>query len=211
MLNVHCFVFNDFQVNTYVLETGGEECLIIDCGCQYPHEWDTLRNFLMKKNLKPNDSIHTHFHVDHMIGYHYLFEEYGIGYRVHPTSRLFIDLAAEFASVFGIRLGKVYEPSSFLNEGDIIRLGDVSLEVIYTPGHADGSVCFYCQEENVIFTGDVLFRDSIGRTDLPTGNFDKLKDSIVRKLFVLPPDTVVYPGHGPSTTLGYEMANNPFI
>ena len=211
MLNINRFVFNDFQTNTYILDTGGSECLVIDCACQYDHEWDTLKKFLNEKGLRPMDSIHTHFHVDHMIGYHYLFEEYGIGYKVHPASRLFIDLAAEFASVFGIRLGKVYEPTAFLEEGDIIRLNDVAFKVIYTPGHADGSVCFYCQEENVIFTGDVLFRDSIGRSDLPTGNYDKLKDSILRKLFVLPPDTVVYPGHGPSTTLGYEMQNNPFV
>ncbi|MDK2910746.1 MAG: hydroxyacylglutathione hydrolase [Bacteroidales bacterium] len=211
MLNVHCFVFNDFQVNTYVLETGGEECLIIDCGCQYPNEWATLKKFLVDKALKPIDSVHTHFHIDHMQGYPFLYEEYGIGYKVHPSSKLFIDLASEFASVFGIKLGKIYPPTGFLEEGDILRLGEISLEVIYTPGHADGSVCFYSKEEGILFTGDVLFRDSIGRTDLPTGNFDKLKDSIVRKLFVLPPDTLVYPGHGPSTTLGYEMANNPFI
>lgn len=211
MLNVHRFVFNDFQVNTYVLDAGGDECLIIDCGCQYPNEWATLQKFLVDRALKPRESVHTHFHIDHMIGYRYLFREYGIGYRVHPDSRLFIDLAAEFASVFGIQLGKVYQPSGFLLEGDLLRLADVEFEVIYTPGHADGSVCLYSRKEGVIFTGDVLFRDSIGRSDLPTGNFDKLKDSIVRKLFLLPPDTIVYPGHGPSTTIGYEIANNPFI
>lgn len=211
MLNITRFVFNDFQVNTYVLDAGGEDCLIVDCGCQYPREWEELRNFLNEKKLRPIESLHTHFHVDHMIGYRFLKDEYNIGYRVHPASRLFIDLAAEFASVFNIHLDKVYEPSGFLSEGEIIQLGDVGLQVIYTPGHADGSVCLYAPTEGVIFTGDVLFRDSIGRSDLPTGNYDQLKENILKKLFVLPPDTVVYPGHGPTTTIGYEMQNNPFI
>lgn len=211
MLNITKFVFNDFQVNTYVLDNGGEECLIIDCGCQTLKEWEELRNFLQTQKLQPLESLHTHFHVDHMLGYRFLREEYNIGYRVHPASRLFIELAAEFASVFGIHLDKVHQPTGFLSEGEIIHLGDVDLQVIYTPGHADGSVCFYAPKAGVIFTGDVLFRDSIGRSDLPTGDYDKLKQSIKNKLFNLPPDTIVYPGHGPTTTIGYEMQNNPFL
>ncbi len=211
MLNINRFVFNDFQTNTYVLDAGGKECIIIDCACQYPQEWEELKAFLYDRALRPIESLHTHFHVDHMIGYRYLFEEYGIGYRVHAASRLFIDLAAEFASVFGITLGKVHEPAGYLEDGEIIKLGNESLRVMYTPGHADGSVCFYSEPHGVIFTGDILFRESVGRTDLPTGNFDKLKDSILKKIFVLPGETLIYPGHGPHTTIGYEVRNNPFI
>lgn len=211
MIKIDRFVFNGFQANTYILSNGPGDCIVVDCACQSPKEWETLQDFFTRNNLRPTESLHTHFHVDHMIGYPYLREHYGLEYKVHPASRLFIDLAPEFASVFGIRLGEVFQPGSFLADGDIIRLGDATIKVLYTPGHADGSVCFYAEADGFIISGDVLFRDSIGRTDLPTGNYDRLKDSITRILFTLPGETVVYPGHGPATTIEHEKNHNPFL
>lgn len=211
MISVERFVFNDFQTNTYILNAGGADCIVVDCACQHPQEWMQLQSFLDQRKWKPNLAVHTHCHVDHMIGHHYLVDHYNLGYKVHSASGLFLSMAREFASVFGITLAKVYEPEGFLEDGDILHLGLHTLRVLYTPGHADGSVCFYCEEEGFLIAGDVLFRDSIGRTDLPTGNYDRLKDSITRVLFTLPSETIVYPGHGPSTTIGYEKSNNPFL
>lgn len=211
MITVKTFVFNDFQTNTYVVSNSQQQCVIIDCACQNVKEWQQLKDWLNKNQLKPVHVLLTHCHVDHVLGCHYLLNEYGIGYKTHPASKLFIDLASEFSSVLKLPLEKIFPPEAYINEGDSIQIPGLMLKVIYTPGHADGSVCFYSEQEGIIFSGDVLFKDSIGRSDLPTGNFEKLKTSILEKLFVLPDDTVVYPGHGPTTTIGYERRNNPFI
>jgi glyoxylase-like metal-dependent hydrolase (beta-lactamase superfamily II) len=124
---------------------------------------------------------------------------------------MFWETASEFGSVFGIKVENMITPVNFIEEGDILHYGNSSLEVLYTPGHADGSVCLVNHTDRYVIAGDVLFRDSIGRTDLPTGNFDILYKSITTKLFTLPDDYVVYPGHGPETTIGYEKQNNPFL
>jgi glyoxylase-like metal-dependent hydrolase (beta-lactamase superfamily II) len=124
---------------------------------------------------------------------------------------MFWETAAEFGAVFGIKIENLIIPKDFIEEGDIITYGKSSVEVLNTPGHADGSICLVNHAERYVVSGDVLFRDSIGRTDLPTGNFDTLYNSITTKLFSLPDDYTVYPGHGPETTIGYEKLNNPFL
>ena len=211
MITVKSFVFNDFQTNTYILSNEQHQCMIIDCACQNATEWQQLKGWLNENQLTPLHALLTKCHVDHVLGCHYLLDEYGIGYQTHPASKIFIELASEFSSVLGLKLEKFPPPQSYIYEGDCIQMEGLTLKVIYTPGHADGSVCYHSENEKIMFSGDVLFKDSIGRSDLPTGNYEKLRKSIIEKLFVLPDDTVVYPGHGPFTTIGHERKNNPFV
>jgi len=155
--------------------------------------------------------INTHAHIDHILGNTFVCEKYNLKPEAHIAGLKFYEIAPASGSVFGISVGKVIMPVDFLKEGDIVKIGNFSLKVLYTPGHADGSICLVNEEGSFVITGDVLFRESIGRTDLPTGNLDKLLESIRLKLFTLPDQYIVYPGHGPTTTIGFEKRNNPFI
>jgi hydroxyacylglutathione hydrolase len=195
------FVFNSFGVNTYVLIDGTGKCLIIDPACQSRQEESALANFITSNSLQPVGMINTHFHVDHIIGNTFVCNLFNLKPQCHKNCKIFWETAAEFGSVFGIKVENLIIPYNFIEEGDVIGFGNSSVQVLYTPGHADGSVCLVNQAE----------RDSIGRTDLPTGNFDVLYESITTKLFTLPDDYVVYPGHGLETTIGYEKRNNPFL
>ena len=190
-------------------ETG--ECIIIDPGCNESREKIYLDNFLSENNLTLVRNINTHCHIDHILGNGFIAEKYGIKPEYHQASLPFFSTAKEIAMSFGFSLNHIPEPKGFISEDDTITFGRSVLSILYTPGHADGSVCFYNQAQDFVITGDVLFRDSIGRTDLPTGDFDLLMKSIKEKLFTLPDNTVVYPGHGPETTIGYEKMNNPFL
>ena len=209
--NVNRFVFNSFGVNTYVLTDNSVNCLIIDPACQGQQEETTLASFITNNNLKPVGMINTHFHVDHILGNTFVCNTFGLKPCCNKNCKMFWETAAEFGSVFGLKIENLIVPEDFIEEGDLITFGNSVVKVLYTPGHADGSVCLVNIAEKYIVSGDVLFRDSIGRTDLPTGNFDTLYQSIATKLFTLPDDFVVYPGHGPETTIGYEKLNNPFL
>jgi glyoxylase-like metal-dependent hydrolase (beta-lactamase superfamily II) len=190
-------------------ETGN--CLIIDPGCQTKKEETILLDFIADKKFQPVGMINTHFHIDHIVGNTFVCNTFNLKPQCHKNSKMFWETATEFGSVFGIKVENLITPANFIEEGDILRYGNSSLEVLYTPGHADGSVCLVNHAERYVIAGDVLFRESIGRTDLPTGNFDTLYQSISTKLFSLPDDYLVYPGHGPETTIGYEKQNNPFL
>lgn len=211
MIKIEKFVFNSFQVNSYILQSGSGECAIIDAACYEDNEKQEMKRFIEKNNLKLVRNLTTHCHVDHIFGNGFTAKTYGIYPEYHEASVPFLATAAEIAGSFGYSLVDNPPPARYLVDGDKIRIGDVVLEVFYTPGHADGSVCFYNKEQGFVFTGDVLFRDTIGRTDLPSGNFDLLMKSIREKLFTLPDDTVIYAGHGPESTIGYEKQNNPFV
>jgi hydroxyacylglutathione hydrolase len=208
---VNRFVFNSFGVNTYVLTDNTGKCLIVDPACQSKREENELATFLTDNNLQPTGMVNTHFHIDHIIGNTFICNTFNLRPQCHKGSKMFWETAVEFGSVFGIKVENLIIPSNFIEEGDSIVFGSSSVQVLYTPGHADGSVCLVNHAERYVIAGDVLFRDSIGRTDLPTGNFDVLYQSITSKLFTLPDDYVVYPGHGPETTIGYEKRNNPFL
>jgi hydroxyacylglutathione hydrolase len=208
---VNRFVFNSFGVNTYVLTDNTGKCLIVDPACQSKQEENELAAFLTDNNIQPTGMVNTHFHIDHIIGNTFICNTFNLRPQCHKGSKMFWETAVEFGSVFGIKVENLIIPSNFIEEGDSIVFGDSSVQVLYTPGHADGSVCLVNHAERYVIAGDVLFRDSIGRTDLPTGNFDVLYQSITSKLFTLPDDYVVYPGHGPETTIGYEKRNNPFL
>jgi hydroxyacylglutathione hydrolase len=209
--SVNRFVFNSFGVNTYVLCDTTDKCLIIDPACQNTREETELLGFITGNQLNPAAMINTHFHIDHIIGNTFICNAFNLRPQCHKECKMFWETAVEFGSVFGIKVENLVVPVNFIAEGDLINFGNQSLHVLYTPGHADGSICLVNYNERYVISGDVLFRDSIGRTDLPTGNFDLLYNSITEKLFNLPDDYIVYPGHGPETTIGYEKLNNPFL
>ena len=211
MIKIEKFVFNSFMVNTYLLNDETSECIIIDASCSENREKEELNIFIKENNLKLVRSLNTHCHIDHILGNDFIAVTYGIFPEYHENSVPFFQTAKEIGSSFGITLGHIPDPRRFLEDGETVHWGNSSLKVLFTPGHAEGSVCFYNENQRFVITGDVLFKDTIGRTDLPSGDFDQLMTSIKTKLFTLPAETIVYPGHGPETSIGYEMENNPFM
>jgi hydroxyacylglutathione hydrolase len=211
MIAVQRFVFNPFAVNTYVISGKSRECIIVDPACSGPKEERELSGFIHDFHLTPVMLVNTHYHVDHILGNAFVCNTYGLKPTAHRRGEIFWETAKEYASVFGLGISEVKKPEVFVDEGDVLLAEGFELRVLYTPGHADGSISLVCDQQNFVITGDVLFQNSIGRTDLPTGDFDLLRESIQQKLFTLPSDCIVYPGHGPETSIGYEIVNNPFI
>jgi hydroxyacylglutathione hydrolase len=211
MLNIHRFPFNPFQVNTFIVWDETKECAIIDPGCYSQPEQEELKGFIAEKGLKPVRLINTHLHIDHIAGMAFASREYGLKPEAHFDGLPFIRHSEKTYFIYGFDSLETIDPQLPLAEGDIIRFGNSELEVIETPGHAAGSVCFISHSGRFVVTGDVLFHQSIGRTDLPTGDYDLLMKNIKEKLLTLPPDYKVYAGHGPETTIGYEAMSNPFL
>jgi hydroxyacylglutathione hydrolase len=210
-MDLKLFVFNAFMVNCYLLYDGTGEAVIIDAGCYSVKEQQQLAAFIEQNNLKLVRNINTHCHIDHVLGNDFIERTYGIRPEYDQAGDPFSLTAKEIGLSFGYKLERIPVAGAFLKDGDTIRFGNSDLKVLSTPGHAAGSICLYNEKDGFVITGDVLFRETIGRTDLPTGDFDLLMTSIKTKLFTLPPETVAWPGHGPETTIGYEMNNNPFI
>lgn len=211
MITINKFVFNAFHENTFLLYDETKSCVIIDPGCYEEDEKIQLQNFIESKNLKPERLIYTHCHVDHVLGNNFVAETYNLKPEIHKAGLEFLVNAQKQGMVYGFQIEQCIEPESFIEHEDTIKFGNSELKAVYTPGHADGSLCFVNNANRFVITGDVLFRDSIGRTDFPTGDFDILMQSIHEKLFTLEDDFTVYCGHGPETTIGYEKVNNPFI
>ena len=211
MTQIQIFQFNSFQVNTFVIWDDTKECVIIDAGCFSEAEYDVLTAFIAEHGLKPVRLLTTHYHIDHILGNKYLKDYYRLSVEAHQAGKPFWGDASIWAATFGVNQDDLVAPDAYLQDGDEVKFGNSSLKVLYTPGHADGSICFYNKNDRYVIAGDVLFHTSIGRTDLPTGNYDVLKQSIMEKLFTLPDDVTVYPGHGPKTTIGFEKVNNPFL
>ena len=211
MITAKNFIFNPFRVNTYLLFDETKECIIIDPACMEEYEEKHLSEFIETQKLRPVRLFNTHAHIDHIAGNKFVAEKYKIGLDVHKKSLSFIRSAKEHASAFGFDDLETIEPSAFIDDGDTIKFGHSELKVLYTPGHADGSISFYAEKEKFVIVGDVLFNGSIGRTDLPTGNYNILIEGIKNKLLVLPESTLVYPGHGSFTTIKHEKYYNPFL
>lgn len=211
MIKIKTFVFNSFQVNTYLLINDNNEGLIIDAANYTPAEDQELLSYIRDNNIQIRKHLLTHAHVDHILGADFVEKTFNVKPATHKDSMFFWNSAEEFASVFGIEIRKPSAPNVFYTQDDEFSFGNEAIKVIHAPGHADGSLCYYFPESNMLFTGDVLFASSIGRTDLPTGNMETLLRSVREKLFVLPDETMVYPGHGPSTTIGDEKRGNPFL
>lgn len=212
MIKVKTLVFNPFQENTYLLfDDETKDCAIVDAGCYTPEEYQLLLKFVESNNLKPAMLINTHCHVDHVLGISQLMSKYNIPFKAHKNEDPLITDAVNHGKVFGFVLEQPPYPSEYIKEGDEVKIGNSSLKIYDVPGHSQGSIVFYNPDDNFIVVGDVLFRGSIGRTDLPGGDYDQLINNIYKKLLVLDRDTVVYPGHGPSTTIGNEIMTNPFL
>ncbi len=211
MIEIQQFTFNPFQENTYLLINGKRECIIIDTGCYFEEERKELLLYIEKEGLKVTRLLNTHCHLDHIFGNKLVAVTYGVGLEIHRADEIVLVRSPEVGAMYNVRFEPSPRPSAYLEEGDKISFGGVELEVIFTPGHSPGSVSFYCAAEKFLIGGDVLFYQSIGRTDLPGGNHATLLASIREKLFVLPDDTKVLPGHGPATTIGFEKRHNPFL
>ncbi|HNX07115.1 MAG TPA: MBL fold metallo-hydrolase [Bacteroidales bacterium] len=211
MLTIKTFQFNDFGVNTYVLANDNNECVIIDPGCYSKAEQKSFDDFLETSKYKVEKLLITHCHIDHILGIAHLEDKFGVGAWIHPAGKEFLRASVGYASVFGFELERVISPAGFVNEGEQIILGNDKIDVLYTPGHAEGSVCYVIHEQKTVFSGDVLFQGSIGRTDLPTGDYDLLLKSITEKLLTMEDDYTVYCGHGPISTIGNEKKHNPYL
>lgn len=211
MLTVKRFIFNPIQENTYVVYDEKDACALIDPGCYFPEEKQILSGWLKENQLHPNILLNTHCHLDHVFGNKWAAGHYGLELQMGEKELWTFNFAPES----GIRWSMPFENYSgnilFLKEGDKILMGKDELEVLFTPGHSIGHIVFYNRRQGFLIGGDVLFRMGIGRTDIPGGDAETLLKSIREKLFTLPDDVIVYPGHGEPTTIGYEKENNPFL
>jgi glyoxylase-like metal-dependent hydrolase (beta-lactamase superfamily II) len=212
MTQVQAFEFSPFAENTYVVwdETG--ECAIFDPGCYTQEERNALQQFIESKNLRPVRLINTHCHLDHVFGNPFVSKTWGLGLEIHEGELPVLGSFERVCQMYGIPFEDAQPlPANFIQTGDTLTFGNTKLKVLYTPGHSPASLSFYCEAEKFVLSGDVLFYESIGRTDLPGGNFETLIQSIRSQIFTLPEETVVLSGHGPATTVRHEREYNPFL
>jgi len=211
MAIVQSFVNNPYQENTYILFDDSGACAIIDPGMETASEQNAVVNFIKANSLTPVLLLNTHCHIDHVLGNKFIFDQYGLKPKFHEGELPLLEAVPAYAPSMGIRYELSPLPDEYLPETGTITFGNTTLRLIFAPGHSPAHLCFYDSQGELLIGGDVLFRNSIGRTDLPGGNFSQLIENIEQKLFALPDDCTVYPGHGPETTIGYEKANNPFL
>jgi glyoxylase-like metal-dependent hydrolase (beta-lactamase superfamily II) len=211
MIQIQGFTFNPFQENTYLLYDETKECVIIDPGCSNQLEQEELVVFIASEQLKPVKLLNTHCHIDHVFGNSFISKKYHLPLEIHQKDLETLHSLPQVSHLYGLNAEKSVEPEVFLNEGDKIKFGNSVLDIVFTPGHSPGSICFISHEGKFVIGGDVLFSGSIGRTDLPGGNHETLLTSIREKLFPLADEYVVFPGHGDETSIGFEKENNPFV
>jgi glyoxylase-like metal-dependent hydrolase (beta-lactamase superfamily II) len=211
MINIQGFTFNPFEENTYILFDETKECVIIDPGCSNPSEQKELADFIAEENLKPVRLLNTHCHIDHVFGNSFIAKKYNLRLEINKNDLEVLHSLPQVSHLYGLNAEQSVEPSKFLEEGDKITFGNSSLDILFTPGHSPGSICFVSHEDKFVIGGDVLFYGSIGRTDLPGGDHETLLNSIRTKFFPLDGDFVVFSGHGRETTIGFEKENNPFL
>ena len=211
MLQIQSFTFSPIQENTYLLFNEFKQCVIIDPGCYFDAEKETLKKFIETNGLKPAMLLNTHCHLDHVFGNKFIAETYNLSLQLHEKEKSVLSFAPTSGLMYNMPFDNYAGAFIELKEGDTILLDKDELLVIEAPGHSPGSICFYCARQNFVIGGDVLFKRSIGRTDLPGGNHETLLNNIRQKLFTLPDNTIVYSGHGPATTIGEEKQENPFL
>jgi len=210
MLSVQTFTFNPFEENTYVLYDETGEAVIVDPGCSNRLEERELADWMVSQGLRPRLILLTHSHIDHILGAWFVKDKYRIPLCIHRKDEETLRSGKIVAAMYGIKNYTEVEADQYVSEVQIIHFGNQEISVLFLPGHAPGHVGYYHAGQKILLGGDVLFRSSIGRTDLPGGDFDTLIDSIHQKLFTLPDEVTVYPGHGPETTIGQEKVSNPF-
>ena len=211
MIKIKTLVFNAFQVNTYILSDETNDCIIVDAGCYEPHEEQTIKDYIDNNSLKPVLLISTHCHIDHVLGNNYINEKYNTKILSNRNDEFLLNASSDSSIIFGLDLKKPPPIDKYIEEGDVINFGNSLLNVFHVPGHSPGSITLYSASQGFILTGDVLFNRSIGRSDLPGGDGNKLIEGIKEKLMVLPGETIVYSGHGQTTTIAEENENNPYI
>lgn len=211
MLRIKHFEFNPFQENTYLLYNEFNECFIIDAGNYFPEETEEIIGFIEENKLRPTKLINTHCHLDHVFGNKVLAEKYDLPLHLHAGELKVLEYAPTLGLMYQVPFDNYMGEYVFLKEGEQLRLGEDVLEILYTPGHSPASISFYHAGQGILLSGDVLFQGSIGRYDLPGGNLETLLSSIHTQLLTLPDETIVYPGHGPSTTIGEERRENPYL
>ena len=213
MISIKTFAFNLLQENTYVVSDDTLECVIIDCGAYYDDERKAITEYIDSQGLKPVHLLATHGHWDHNLGIDTIYQNYGLQVEAAKEDDFIItDIPRNFQSIIGAPLRREYPPvGRYFSPDEVIHFGNHSLQVLKTPGHSPGSVVFYCAEEHTAFTGDTLFRMSVGRTDFEGGSYTELMASLVHVLAKLPSDTVILPGHGPQSTIDYELHYNPYL
>ena len=205
-------IFNPLQENTYVVWDESLEAVVIDAGIMSERENATLEQFLSERGLTPVYALNTHGHFDHLMGVEFLRQRYGAKIAVSSKDKFLVENAAQSAELFGIRAGDMPEKIDVDLEGmQSISFGQSELQIISTPGHTPGHVAFYEPNAKILFTGDTLFRESIGRTDLPGGDYSWIMKSILEKIMPLGDEVKVYPGHGETTDIGHESMYNPFV
>ncbi|MBS1774916.1 MAG: MBL fold metallo-hydrolase [Bacteroidetes bacterium] len=211
MLRLQIFTFNPFQENTYLIIDEQNQCWIVDPGMYNEVEKNQLFQYIDNNNLIPKAIINTHTHIDHIFGVQACKKRYQIPFLIHRLDLPVLNGAKSSAMMFGFDFSETPTPDEYFQEGSKIELGKHVVSILLVPGHSPGSVAFYHKESGWIIGGDVLFQGSIGRTDLPGGNFETLISSIEKQFFSLHDETIVYSGHGPSTTIGFEKKHNPFL
>ena len=212
-MTFHNIIFNPYEVNTYIIASDDGQCVIIDPACCSPKEQADLKKYIAENGLRPVWLINTHGHFDHIIGNAFVCQTWtDVKSAAHRADLFLMENAYRQGEMFGFKVEQPPTPTVFLNEGDTVTLGkDVSLQILHIPGHSPGSIVLYAPENKWLIAGDVLFRGSVGRSDLPGGDYDLLLNGIETKLMTLPPDTVVHAGHGLDTTIGRERKHNPFL
>ncbi len=210
-MTIKKFVFSPFSENTYIVYDQTAECIIIDPGCFDQYEQMQLGEYISDNKLKPVHVLNTHCHLDHVFGNNFLARTYGLKSEIHRNDLELLRKTSSYAQSFGLQMEQPEDAGKFLSESDTILFGNSELKLFHIPGHSPGHLAFYNTTEKIVFCGDILFKGSIGRTDLPGGNFETLISGIKTKLFSLPDDTVVYSGHGENTSIGAEKRTNPFV
>ena len=211
MIQIASFTFGPFQENTYILHDETNECVIIDPGCQSLEEKNTLAKYIEDHKLKPVKLLLTHTHIDHILGNNFVCGKYNLKPEVHEFEVPMLQNVKMIGDMYGIPAEPSPDAETLLTEKNTVRFGNSELKIFFTPGHSLGGLCFYNENEKFIIAGDVLFNESIGRTDLPGGDYATLIKGIREKLFSLADDFKVYSGHGPATSIGHERKYNPFL
>ncbi|MCK4879005.1 MAG: MBL fold metallo-hydrolase [Bacteroidales bacterium] len=211
MLTIESLVFNAFQVNTYLVRNEKGDCLVIDPAFYSPDEINTFDRYITSNGLNIIGQLNTHCHVDHVLGVQHMQTTYKCPLRAHPDESNLLNNVPLMGDIYGLQVEPLSGIDKPIGDNASIEIGDDFLKAILVPGHSPGSLSFYYPEGGFVITGDALFQGSIGRTDLPGGDYDTLISSIRNRLLTLPPETTVYPGHGDPTTIGDEASNNPFL
>ncbi len=207
-ISIHQFIFNPFKENTYIVHDG-TNCVIIDPGCYEQEEKEALLNFINDKNLQPKALLLTHAHIDHVLGCHFILQNFNIDFFLHEKDIPTLDAVSSYALVYGFQnYIAPPEPNQLLKGGEHLQFGEIEFDVLFTPGHCTGHVVYHDPKNNFVINGDVLFQGSFGRVDLPGGDLETLKNSIFNIMFKLPEETVVYCGHGSETSIGIEKKTN---